>query len=65
MELISNEVIITTTPYLRNPINDIGCPLAAAFSETITFAAAPIIVMFPPKQAPKDKHHQRGIVYTD
>lgn len=55
-----NEINTVTKPYNKNCINEIGCFLAAADSETITLAAAPIIVKFPPKQAPKDKHHHRG-----
>ena len=35
-----------------------------AFSDTITLAAAPIIVKFPPKHAPSDKHHHSGNVYS-
>ena len=57
-----NDVNVTNTPYFKKYINLIGCPVEAAVSETITFAAAPIIVIFPPKQAPKDKHHHSGNV---
>ena len=55
-----NEINTVTKPYSKNCINVIGCFLAAADSETITFAAAPMIVKLPPKQAPNDKHHHRG-----
>ena len=27
---------------------------------SLTFAAAPIIVIFPPRHAPRDRHHHRG-----
>ena len=58
--LKSKAVIVDTTPYFRKSINKILCPLAAAVSETITLAAAPTIVTFPPRQAPNDRHHHIG-----
>jgi len=57
-----NEINIVTTPYFKNLINGIGYPLCAEVSETITLAAAPIIVILPPRQAPNDKHHHKGYV---
>ena len=64
MELNANEINVTITPYLRYFKNSILYPLTAAASVTITFAAAPIIVMLPPRQAPNDKHHHSGLVYA-
>ena len=60
--LISNDRITTATPYFMNLKNAIGWPSFAAFSETITLAAAPMIVQLPPKQAPSDKLHHNGVV---
>ncbi len=57
---IPSDITVVIIPYFRNFIKGIGRPAFAAFSETITFAAAPIMVMFPPRQAPRDKLHQRG-----
>ena len=45
-------------------MNFMGYPAAVEVSETITFAAAPIIVIFPPRHAPKDRHHHSGWVYS-
>ena len=59
-ELNAKDTIVINIPYFRYFINEIGFPCAAAVSETITFAAAPMIVMLPPRHAPRERHHQRG-----
>ena len=57
---ILSDITVVIIPYFKNFIKGIGLPAFAAFSEPITFAAAPIMVMFPPKHAPRDNAHQRG-----
>ena len=49
IELNNKDMKVTRIPYLRYFKNSILYPLAAAASVTITFAAAPIIVIFPPR----------------
>ncbi len=46
--LINKASIVIEKPYFKNLINEIGHPFLCAVSDTITFAAAPIIVMLPP-----------------
>ena len=43
--------------YFKNDRNDILILFFAAKLTTTTLADAPIIVAFPPRQAPKDKLH--------
>ena len=61
---MESEIKTVITPYFKKYINEMGSPCFAEFSETITFAAAPIIVILPPRHAPSDKHHQRGKAYS-
>ena len=52
------------TVIIPKPINfkkPMGKPYFVAFSDTITLAAAPIIVILPPKQAPSERHHHKGL----
>ena len=59
-ELIIRDTKVIPAPYFKKYINFIGLLFAAAVSDTITFAAAPIIVILPPRQAPSDRHHHKG-----
>ena len=52
---------VVKIPYFKKRINEIWYPFAAALSLTRTFAAAPMIVKFPPRHAPSDKHHHNGV----
>ena len=51
---------VTREPYFINLMNEIGCPFDVDVSLTITLAAAPIIVKFPPRHAPNDNAHHKG-----
>ena len=62
-ELIASDIKRTNAPYFMNFKNSMGCPFDAAVSLTMTFAAAPIIVRFPPKHAPKDNAHHRACMF--
>ena len=55
------ENIDKSIEYINRQIEELkSSAIFAADSETITFAAAPIIVRFPPRQAPNDKLHHKG-----
>ena len=62
--LIASEMPVTITPYLKKYMNVILCPCFAEFSDTMTLAAAPIIVMLPPRHAPSERLHQSGWAYS-
>jgi hypothetical protein len=47
-------------PILRKSMNFIGLPYRPAIPATITLAAAPTKVPFPPRQAPKARVHHNG-----
>ena len=58
--LMASDISMTMNPYLKNCIKVILCPCFAEFSDTMTLAAAPIIVMLPPRHAPSERLHQSG-----
>ncbi len=55
--------IINGNATLRYLLKCIFCPFSSAIPTAITFALAPIIVPFPPKHAPKDNAHHRGVIF--
>ena len=56
------EPIITGNPSLKNCQKVILYPAFRAISTMTTFALAPIIVPFPPRQAPNANAHQSGMI---
>ena len=60
-EQIATDRIIIGNPILRNCTYVIGYPCLALIPDSTTFADAPIRVPFPPRHAPRDSAHQRGI----
>ena len=60
-EQIATDRIIIGDPILRNCTYVIGYPCLALIPDSTTFADAPIRVPFPPRHAPRDSAHQRGI----
>ena len=61
---MESELRTIAAPYFIKRMNDIISPCLAAFSDTMTFAAAPIMVILPPRHAPSDRHHQSGNAYS-
>ena len=62
--LIASDMNVIIAPYFRNCMKVILYPCFAAFPDTMTFAAAPIIVMFPPRHAPSERLHHSGYAYS-
>jgi len=54
---------VTGIPWDKKVLNVIWCPLISAIPATVTFAAVPRKVIFPPKQAPIARAHHRGVSF--